>query len=1086
MIVEAADLLGHQDTANQPDVAKPSLLRSDELVAAFRRLDETRAAQDYRCLGSATQTNEEANNIHSAMDHADESSQSASQAHTQYAFGTQIPHQSRPRPLEDEPRILSVKRLEPVLAGNTQREDIPTRAAASRATPADVLRLLQRQTGPAVSKPSTNSLSTTLSHTQQKTPPKTTQKPHVPTDFAATQMQTQLPVHVDSFPTQVREIDSRTSPGQGKARTPRRLAATVINGIVSPTRSGGIEQQEETMAAVQEAEINHLQTLISECAWMQDMEFTRDSFKVPSDQLSLLRSDSSWHKPLPGHRFPDGNVPIGVLTTFHRKADEAAAMEAAPDSDEEMDEDPSPEFPISTIDPSPEDAPENGQDAYIATSQVSWSPSPSPVPPKLLTRSNQQLPPDSSFEATCMPNDGGTKGKMPQPVLVESSNNASNADEQHEPPSSPPVTSDDDIEMEEYVPQGLGEDSVGVAHEMQPDRAPTASPPPDSVVQVHETPYVKGKAVQDHSEVVSPSLSRPASSNSANHTSSLSVVRGTYDDKVALDHQEQAAPHGVRRSATRVRDDARSRYSNSDKDGIRTRSEAPTDTTMGVAVKGNVVEEVLVASHQQEPQILLSLPTNSSLVQDETLRDVPEIEIQPVQDQSVDPAVLATQVPSIPEHQPQTTNSSEQAAVSASPVSGRVKRKHTDSPTKRSSRHSKRREIKLVGFDLPRPKTPISALPNYREDFSRKTQESAMSNSIMEDKSRTTDRTGTLDAIQIDSFSVNSGDAPAPGMSPRHESLYEDPSETVVRAAQTPQVTSTALPAVQSRSTPVAEASGPHTRSLRSDSSTKAASSRSSTSVLSSFKAAYPEYTGDAKHFKGQCKQMIELDEEDKMVPKWQWDDYIIRNRTDFKEYALQCVDQGENIEPYHRFYKDSIRDTVYNKGIIASRATLVRALGELNDGTPQHETQVQPEVISRKPKRLRASLPSAFDQTKTTLKNRVSSISHEQSRHSLPAEAQRNRPASAEHIAPKKVITSISAARGETSPSGRSTPQADHYSRLTIDGAASSRTSINGDATSRTGDQFRDFCFAFKRTTSMTGSTNVSVEKSHGNGKKG
>ena len=214
------------------------------------------------------------------------------------------------------------------------------------------------------------------------------------------------------------------------------------------------------------------------------------------------------------------------------------------------------------------------------------------------------------------------------------------------------------------------------------------------------------------------------------------------------------------------------------------------------------------------------------------------------------------------------------------------------------------------------------------------------------------------------------------------------------------------------------------------------------------------------------------------MVPKWQWDDYIIRNRTDYKEYALQCVEQGDNPEPYYRFYKESVQDTLYKKGVITSRAILLQALHELNESPAQREIQTPLDIISRKPKSSRASLPSAFNHTKAAVMSRVSDASHERSRHSLPAKSRRNLPTSVEKAIPSKINRSIPTAPIEVPRSGRSTPQAGSHSRWSLDGAASSRASIEGDGPPRTGDQFRDFCFAFKRTTSMTGSIDVSSKE--------
>jgi hypothetical protein len=132
-----------------------------------------------------------------------------------------------------------------------------------------------------------------------------------------------------------------------------------------------------------------------------------------------------------------------------------------------------------------------------------------------------------------------------------------------------------------------------------------------------------------------------------------------------------------------------------------------------------------------------------------------------------------------------------------------------------------------------------------------------------------------------------------------------------------------------------------------------------SLTVFQKFQTAYPEYTGTVKHFTGLCKEMYKLDQEDKMVPKWQWDDYLIRRRIDYKEYVDQCEDEGEQSEPYHRFYKDSIRDTLFTKGILKNRAVLIAALGELQTQPPITTAAAATPVPEHTPQRGRQSLPS-------------------------------------------------------------------------------------------------------------------------------
>jgi hypothetical protein len=116
----------------------------------------------------------------------------------------------------------------------------------------------------------------------------------------------------------------------------------------------------------------------------------------------------------------------------------------------------------------------------------------------------------------------------------------------------------------------------------------------------------------------------------------------------------------------------------------------------------------------------------------------------------------------------------------------------------------------------------------------------------------------------------------------------------------------------------------------------------SRTRIYDLFKEAYPDYSGDVNHFMGQCMKMYELDLEDKMIQKWLWDDYLIRNRTDYKAYASSCLDRGGDIMPYIRFYKDHIQDAIYCKGILNNRHILRQALVELEQETPEDPAENQ------------------------------------------------------------------------------------------------------------------------------------------------
>ncbi|KAL1612985.1 hypothetical protein SLS60_001216 [Paraconiothyrium brasiliense] len=298
---------------------------------------------------------------------------------------------------------------------------------------------------------------------------------------------------------------------------------------------------------------------------------------------------------------------------------------------------------------------------------------------------------------------------------------------------------------------------------------------------------------------------------------------------------------------------------------------------------------------------------------------------------------------------------------------------------------------------------------------------------------------------------------------------------------------------------------------------TSISSGSKSTTVFETFKATYPAYKGDIRHFLGQCKQMEKLDEQDKMVPKWQWDDFIIRNRTDYREYANQCLDNGEDAEPYYRFYKDNIRDTLYKEGVVDGRKTLAAAIHELEGGTsangtvtmakgtgtrmpkapaafmggssPARTTVTKGIMVkastaevpnSTAPKRSQAtvkapsplpvaqgksrqSLPAAFNKSSGAKTSTTPKPGTERARQSFPASSSRAlssmpSPSSTQHSTLAKQQRGLST----------STSVSTHRSRL-------QRTSSGPRMPPEpTGDPYRDFVFGLKRTTSFTGSTSV------------
>jgi len=1074
-ILHAVDWLGIQHPHSEP----PKPLWSDDIAAIVRQLHDTRASEDRRCLGQDSVIEEEVDHLAPIMDGAQEGE---SQPHTQFTFGTQIAHPIRPRPSHDEPKVLGVKRLEPVLAGNTQREDIRKRAG--------LLSLLDksanRSTNKSPTKPTDNFVRPTLT------------KPQTAAESPASQPCTQLPDASHRQPTQ--------TPSKGKSVAspspqPSRGAKRVRTAEPAPRRSDRDEQPAQEPAhdtRPKAHEQSVLQILAAECSWMKDFEFSREALQVSNKQKLILLKDHSWHKPQAGQSFPDGNVPIEILMTLHRIADESAAMEGIPDSTEEMDEDPSPEDPVDNVNPSPESLVQASPDDNPPTSQVSWSASSSPEPPNIPSRFGQALPPDSSFEP---PDDTPNRDTRKltaitatqRPISIESSNEK----EQSAPPSSPPfeqesIAVDDEMELEEYVPQGLGEDSVGGASELL--GRPISISPHRPVIQVKETPYVKGKNGQSFAQMTSPRSEKQNSSGSLKNTSSGSIVYGTYNDKTfseatkAPSHSEikvRATMHRPVEDNTQIGEPRHQRPSEDSREDVLDVEMCDT-ATIGVPV----------VSPQQVPVVLAELSTMHAKMEKSTPPLLPETTPIPAQMPPQLAKSLTTPALPSPEKQSEVPARSENKKSSKSPsfAPGSTKRKLENSPSKRSSRHSKRREIKIVGFGDNTPATvdPASTLRQHREESLRKFREDRKSSTSFESRAGSGTELGVEqggEAMDVDSPSTDTTSASPPAMSPRHVSLYEDPSPIepaqVTAAASQPASVSSPI-AKPETLIPEVPSPLPARSSVQAQSVTLGASNIQPLSVFETFKAAYPEYTGDVKHFQGQCTQMLDLEKDDKMVPKWQWDDYIIRNRTDYKAYVLECLDEGSNPEPYHRFYKDTIRDTIYQKSIIGGPATLKEALQQLGVQPPVPEPTLLPESIPPKEKRSRASLPSAFARPKAPSKSHTNGTSHDRPRHSLPANSQMTQQTPVRNLHRTQLRTPVQPTPKATAPRTNSTRKPNLFSRLSLDGAASSRaSSVNRDTTEGTGDPFRDYVFAHQRLTSLTGSTKVSSKRSQSNGRK-
>ncbi|KAL9129659.1 MAG: hypothetical protein Q9217_001938 [Psora testacea] len=96
------------------------------------------------------------------------------------------------------------------------------------------------------------------------------------------------------------------------------------------------------------------------------------------------------------------------------------------------------------------------------------------------------------------------------------------------------------------------------------------------------------------------------------------------------------------------------------------------------------------------------------------------------------------------------------------------------------------------------------------------------------------------------------------------------------------------------------------------------------TNVFDRFKATYPDYLGDVKHFKTLCSKIDRLFKDKNCLPQFLWDDFIIRQKTEYPKYVQQCAEEAEDPLPYDKYYLTMTEGPTYMKKVVT-----VRTLGE-------------------------------------------------------------------------------------------------------------------------------------------------------------
>ena len=103
--------------------------------------------------------------------------------------------------------------------------------------------------------------------------------------------------------------------------------------------------------------------------------------------------------------------------------------------------------------------------------------------------------------------------------------------------------------------------------------------------------------------------------------------------------------------------------------------------------------------------------------------------------------------------------------------------------------------------------------------------------------------------------------------------------------------------------------------------------------IFDIFKATYPNYNGDIKHFVKMCMKISTLLRAGRMEYQFLWDDFIIRQKTDYASYVIGCTEDGEDPMAYEDFYSNVIMETKY-RSLVLTRRNLEEALSLIPQGS--------------------------------------------------------------------------------------------------------------------------------------------------------
>lgn len=123
---------------------------------------------------------------------------------------------------------------------------------------------------------------------------------------------------------------------------------------------------------------------------------------------------------------------------------------------------------------------------------------------------------------------------------------------------------------------------------------------------------------------------------------------------------------------------------------------------------------------------------------------------------------------------------------------------------------------------------------------------------------------------------------------------------------------------------------------------TNQGSSSAHQSIFDLFKAAYPAYPGDTKHFAAICRKISQLVKANRMEHQSLWDDFIVRHKIEYPQYLRRCAEEAEDAVPYEDFYQTKSEGPICQQHVI-NRQNLVEALALVAQKSSDEHVHVEP-----------------------------------------------------------------------------------------------------------------------------------------------